>query len=70
MPPKEDMSFLSHLGVKKILAMWQRLKGFVPTYNNITIGNYIDCFGIIEKDWYASQHVNIWIIERGIVHGI
>ncbi len=42
--------FFIPFGVKKILAMWQRLKGFVPTYNNITIGNYIDCFDMLEKD--------------------
>jgi hypothetical protein len=36
----------------------------MPTYGNIII---INCFGIIEKDQYASKHVNRWIIGGGII---
>ncbi len=41
----------------------------MPTYGNIIVGDYVNCFGMIEKDQYASRHVNRWIIGGGIILG-
>ncbi len=42
------------------------------TNGNINIGDsveYVDYFGMIEKDQYALGHVNKWIVRRGTIHG-
>jgi hypothetical protein len=41
----------------------------MPTYGNINVGDYVNCFGMIEKDQYASRHVNRRIIGGGIILG-